>query len=282
MKHTICLLLSISALIHGSGVCAEPIEQCPLRTTIFRIPPGIIGDPAPKAREVRRLDVREYLEAAGIKLLPGGEASFDPVRNTLFIHATDEVTEMVRAVIDPDFMKPRLIRLMLSDVEFAMPAAEPLKGLTYERARALAGESWRFLERCSLVASSGQRSRCLFPAATGQADGPRINFRQPQSSAAPATAEGRTEQLEFEPYLDQDKTTIHLELHVDQPVTGERTPKRFAIEQIALQTGVPALVRAVASPAGKGAKLTKVRALIVRATVLDEEGSSSLPRAATP
>lgn len=252
---------------------AEPAKPCPLRIHVFKIPPGFLGPPSapPQPDVARQLSAMDYLKAAGIEFPPGGEATFDPVHSALTVRATDEVIEMIHRLTEYDLSPIRQVRVVLGLAEFTLPNAEPLTGLTYERARALAGNSWRTLERTSLMAKNGEKTMCLYPGGKSEPTAPPTSKARP--GAASATPAGRNEQLEIAPEISKDATTVNLEFSFDHGPASGQSPKRFEVmEKFALRNEAPTLVRATALPAAKGAQTTTVRALIVRASIVDEYG----------
>lgn len=269
MKIFLSLILACLLVSTGHGVVAERKKPCPLRTKVFQVPPGFLG-PYPELKPgeiVPRSDAKGYLKAAGIEIPDGGDAYYEVSRGRLTIRATDDVINQVTVLVEGDLGLPRQIRVFLGVAEFTLPSDQSLAGLTYERARALAGDSWRVLERSSVLTKPGQLTRCFYPGA------PASIAKKANSGSPPAASAIPSEQLDVECGMSKDETTVELEFRFDHGSAGEPAPKRFDVmEKVALRNAEPTLVRATALPAAKGAQATTVRALIVRATIVDPSG----------
>ena len=164
--------------------------------------------------------------------------------------------------------------------EFSLPDASALSGLTYEKARALAGSSWRVLERTSLLSKSGQKSECHYPIASGT---PAALPAKGQPPPADPTPERRSEKFEVEVQIDKEGESVELEFVFDRQQPDAATPKRFdANEKMVLRNEEATLLHATAQPAAKGAKMTTVRALIARARIVDERGERPPPKPEPP
>lgn len=227
---------------------------------------------------VRRLEAKDYFRAAGIEIPPGGDAVFDPGSSRLVVRATPEVLRQVEELVQEGVVgQPRQVQVVLGLAEFTVPDAQALADLNYERARALAGDSWRMLERTSLVAKSGQKSTGVYPIA------PLAGEAAPAKPKASATPEWMSEEFEIEPQIGPDETEVSLEFRVVRHQPAGPSPKHFdAMEKLALRSDTPTLVRATALPASKGAKVLTVRALIVRARVVDQTGAPPAPKPERP
>ena len=102
---------------------------------------------------------------------------------------------------------------------------------------------------------------------------PQPSPRRPIPATPLAPSAVASEQLDVECDLSKDDTTVELEFRFDRGSGGGPSPKRFNVmEKVALRNAEPTLMRVTVLPAAKGAKATTVRALIVRATIVDQFG----------
>lgn len=288
---TICLLLALALGLPGRGAEPEKPPACPLRTKVFKIPVGFLSQPPPELpgqptpelpAAARRLEAMDYFTAAGIEFPPGSEVFFEPATSRLVVHAPGDVIARVTALVEEALFPPsRQVRVTVAVTEFSLPKAEPLTSLTYERARTLAGGSWKTIESSSLLGKSGHKSSGLSAIARST---PEPSPAKGRATPANATPEWCSEEFEIEPQIGPEETgEIALEFRFNRRQPAGASPKRFDVtENVMLKNEEPTLLRATALPATAGAKTTTVRALIVRAAVVDARGVRPPPRPEPP
>jgi hypothetical protein len=261
-RATLCLLLATWAGLPSHAV--EPGQgqpPGPMRTRTFMLGRGSPGFPALGG------DATETLKAAGIELPAGSEAHYENWhRGELVIHSTDQVIAKVIAWLEASARaERRQISVMVAVAEFSLPDASAVAGLTYERARALAGGSWRIIERTAVRAKPGEKSAALYPIPSGPVAG------------------RWSEEFQIEPEIADDESTVSLSFRFDRRAPGGAEPKEYGVEEkVVLRNDEPTLLRATALPGAGGAKTTTVRALIARARIVDERGARPLPPSAAP
>ena len=111
-------------------------------------------DQSPKTEE-GLVDLREYLEARNIKLPATGLAIYDPEFATVTVRAPREVIERLDLLWRADY--PIAARISFILVEFSLDESITPVGMAYEELKKAAGNSWRILDRRTIVVRSGYK-----------------------------------------------------------------------------------------------------------------------------
>src|SRR4051812_25723312 len=150
----------------------------PLVSSIMRVPPGFMsadpGNPSgertppsgvkPVDTETgygrRKLDMRQYLAAAGIHIPPEGEASYYPDPGVMYLRARPEDLDQAEIITGGGWggMGPAQARgtFTLAGVEATGEAAEEAR-LSWSELRKRTAASWREIESLSVPATSGHK-----------------------------------------------------------------------------------------------------------------------------
>ena len=275
------LLLLLPALVHAPAAELEEIQ-----TKVFVVSPYFLGGDEAKFPKTPKglIDLREYLKIREIELPGNGEAVYDPPAHRIVVKAPEDMLDQIMGLWQE--YVPNTIRAVFTIVEFSAADAVDFPDLGYAELRKLAGNSWRVLDRVTLVGKSGQK---FVIDMLGKKEPPGKNSVPPKAKGkeeepdffnAPISVNQFGTRVEVEPQIGPDGVTVDLSFEyvhrsraaADQPPMVIRCQSNASLTHnvpLVVQTGTYAPPKGDSSHAP-----AKEWAVVVQVSVLDGYGRS--------
>ncbi|MEO8350547.1 MAG: hypothetical protein ABI680_02380 [Chthoniobacteraceae bacterium] len=225
--------------------------------------------------ESTRFDLRGMLTSVGVDL-PRTPQRFTIADGIMVVIGPQADVEMIDAMFTPSCcLEPIMVEVEATFAEFLTTRLSNLRGLSYDRMRALAGKSWRERESISLRTQSGQRA--VGRSVNGERDdGSEPGDGQETDSRAtiPMGQDGTI--LEYEPVIGPDGLTIDLNFVWKRVEgTGPARQERETVTSITMTDGTSSVVNlwpVSATASAPGNAPVRAQALVLHTRLVNAKG----------
>lgn len=267
-------------LLLAANPCTPALEIDDPHTKVYVVSSYAFGgntDKFPKT-PAGLVDLRHYLEIRDIKLPASGSAAYDPSYATVTVRAPEHVLEQLDQLWKNEL--PWAVRVSFTLVEFNLGDSTALPLMDYEELKKAAGNSWRVVDRVTLMGKSGHKVTSEMQGREKSATKPKAPPKQKGAEEAlwPNPLSSFGSRVEMEPMIGAGAAALEVSfvyLYHSRPV-GEM-PEAFMNVQtnVTLLHNVPVIVHTttVNPPKGDQARApAKELAVIAHAIVVDAAG----------